>query len=95
MPKHEDIVREIEVYKYFNPPEEGDRDGETIKENASYSSSFEEPSIRNEAPISTNQTLTALAQLCAVRLNASRAMIRYFSPVVRVFMILSSRKCDR
>ena len=55
-----DSVREHELYRYFQPPE----------------SPKQESTLIAHAASSPNTTLTALAQLCAHRLHAKRAVIR-------------------
>lgn len=56
-----DSVRELELYRYFQPPE----------------SPKQQDTLNVHAASSPNTTLTALAQLCALRLHAKRAMIRW------------------
>ena len=60
-PSKIDSVRERELYRYFQPPE----------------SPSQQDTLSVHAASSPNTTLTALAQLCAIRLHAKRAMIRY------------------
>ena len=55
-----DSVRERELYRYFQPPDTPSNKDTLIVHVAS----------------SPNTTLTCLAQLCALRLHAKRAMIR-------------------
>ena len=76
MVNREDLRREAEVYKYFNTPREFSEGGEFLGANISRRTSLLGSFDDGKPPTSTNQTLTALAQLCAVRLNAGRAMIR-------------------
>ena len=75
IPSKADRVREFEVFRYYNPDTPG-RDTDDIpsqenppKDNAN--------ALVEEQASSPDAILTALAQLCAIRLNASRAMIRY------------------
>lgn len=56
-----DSVREHELYRYFQPPE----------------SPKQQDTLIVHAASSPDTTLTALAQLCALRLHAKRAMIRW------------------
>lgn len=56
-----DGVRERELYRYFQPPE----------------TPTHQDTISVHAASSPNTALTALAQLCAIRLHAKRAMIRW------------------
>lgn len=58
-----DSLREHELYRYFQPPE-------SPKQNSS---------LVAHAASSPDTTLTALAQLCALRLHAKRAVIRWDS----------------
>ena len=55
-----DSVRERELYRYFHPPE----------------SPTKQDTLSVHAASSPDTSLTALAQLCAHRLHAKRAMIR-------------------
>lgn len=55
-----DSVRERELYRYFQPP----------------ASPTPQDTLSVHAASSPNTTFTALAQLCALRLHAKRAMIR-------------------
>ena len=69
-----DAARERELFRYFDPPE--------LAAKARLKASQHNLSVENDdplaasAPSSPETTLTALAQLCALRLNASRAMVR-------------------
>lgn len=69
-----DKLRERELFRYYRPSEP---DGENP------ANSRQSPSAPTQAvdvpdrAASPDATLTALAQLCALRLNASRAMVRY------------------
>ena len=75
--KREDLVREIEVSKYFNPPEGSSDDDASPLDYDSQRPTLKKPAYKGNVPTSSDHTLTALAQLCAIRLNAARAMIRY------------------
>ena len=55
-----DSVRERELYRYFQPPE----------------SPTQKDTLSVHVASSPDTSLTALAQLCAHRLHAKRAMIR-------------------
>lgn len=62
---HSDYVRERELFKYCQGLDgAADVDADSLD------------SLKDLAPTSPNTTLTALAQLCALRLDAPRAMIR-------------------
>lgn len=74
-PTEHDIIRERELFKYFQPLVDA---GDTTK--ASYRQFLDgavEEALITKAIESPDRTLTALAQLCACRLDASRAMIRW------------------
>lgn len=60
-PSKVDSVRERELYRYFQPPE----------------FPVHQDTLCAHVASSPNTTLTALAQLCAIRLHAKRAMIRW------------------
>lgn len=77
MVKREDLVREIEVFKYFDALDKSAQDGNLAGDDTQSNQSRRRPSDDGEPLTSPNQVLTALAQLCAIRLNASRAMIRF------------------
>ena len=58
-----DSVREHELYRYFQPPESPKQKNTLVVHAAS----------------SPDTTLTAFAQLCALRLHAKRAIIKWAS----------------
>lgn len=68
-----DKLRERELFRYYRPSEP---DGANSRK--SPSAPAQAVDVPNTAA-SPDTTLTALAQLCALRLNASRAMVRYKS----------------
>ena len=68
-----DITREHELYRYFQPPNNPATSPEVASRNLSR---FAQNTLSANAASSPDTTLTALAQLCALRLNAQRAMIR-------------------
>lgn len=70
----DDIVRERELFRYFQPLL--DRDDNLKASQRQFLDSSVEEAIVTKAIESPDTTLTALAQLCACRLDASRAMVR-------------------
>ena len=70
-----DVIRERELFRYFQPFVDGNEDVEAAQE-ATFDGSADNALV-TKAIESPDTTLTALAQLCACRLDASRAMIRY------------------
>ena len=73
----EDLIREKEISKYFNPPEGSSDDDASPVNHDSQLPKLTKPAYKGNVPTSSDQTLTALAQLCAIRLNAARAIIRF------------------
>lgn len=69
-----DAARERELFRYFDPPEPTAK-APTKASQYNLSIGNDDP-LRSSPPSSPETTLTALAQLCALRLNASRAMVR-------------------
>ncbi|KAL8842089.1 MAG: hypothetical protein Q9176_002781 [Flavoplaca citrina] len=68
-----DAARERELYRYFDPPQlEATAPSLWTRQNLSVS---QDDSLTAKSASSPENTLTALAQLCALRLNASRAMV--------------------
>ena len=63
-----DSTRERELFRYFQPSasETAEQRHRQLSHNT----------LCVDVAVSPDTTLTALAQLCAIRLNASRAMIR-------------------
>ena len=74
VPSEDDIIRERELFRYFQPLVNGD-DNVAATQRQFLDGSAEYAMVQ-KAVESPDKTLTALAQLCACRLNASRAMIR-------------------
>lgn len=68
-----DNTRERELYRYFQPPSSPVGSPEVASRNLA---DFAQNTLSADAVSSPDTTLTALAQLCALRLNAQRAMIR-------------------
>lgn len=69
-----DAARERELFRYFDPL---DFTATIPTKAAQYNLSIGDDDPLNASPPSSPEiTLTALAQLCALRLNASRAMVR-------------------
>lgn len=69
-----DGARERELLRYFEPSEAPSKPSTKATEH-SLSIENDDP-FATTAPSSPETTLTALAQLCALQLNASRAMVR-------------------
>ncbi len=69
-----DAARERELFRYFDPPESTTK-APTKATQYNISIGNDDP-LNASPPSSPETTLTALAQLCALRLDASRAMIR-------------------
>ena len=74
VPSEDDIIRERELFRYFQPLVDDDSNA-SASQLQCLDGSFEDAMVQ-KAIESPNRTLTALAQLCACRLDASRAMIR-------------------
>ena len=68
-----DVIRERELFRYFQPFVDGNED---VKASERQSLDGTNDALTSKAIESPDITLTALAQLCACRLDASRAMIR-------------------
>ncbi|KAA6412070.1 MAG: hypothetical protein FRX48_04220 [Lasallia pustulata] len=83
-----DSVREREFYRYYNP---------TDASAAAPTSSHGVPNIVDPNTLSAHQasspdtTLTALVQLCALRLHASRAMVSLISKETQYFIAESTK----
>ena len=75
VPTEDDIIRERELFRYFQPSVIDD-DNVAATQRQFLDGSVEDAMVQ-KAIESPDKTLTALAQLCACRLDASRAMIRY------------------
>lgn len=73
-----DGVRERELYRYFQPP----------------ASPTQQDTLSVHAASSPNTTLTALAQLCALRLHAKRAMISLIDRQKQYFVAESTKTLD-
>ena len=69
-----DVIRERELLRYFQPLVDGN-EGDKASERQNLDGTND--ALVSKAIESPDVTLTALAQLCACRLDASRAMIRY------------------
>ena len=74
-PTEDDIIRERELFRYFQPAD----DDNVAATRRQFLDGSAEDAMVQMAVESPDKTLTALAQLCACRLDASRAMIRYIS----------------
>ncbi|KAL8715606.1 MAG: hypothetical protein Q9220_000943 [cf. Caloplaca sp. 1 TL-2023] len=87
-----DAARERELYRYFEPPEGSQRGPEKATQ---YSLSIETTDeLTANPPSSPETTLTALAQLCALRLNASRAMVSVISKETQYFIAEATKTLD-
>ena len=73
VPTEDDIIRERELFRYFQLPVNDDNVASTHRQ---FLDGSVEHAMVQKAVESPDKTLTALAQLCACRLDASRAMIR-------------------
>lgn len=71
-----DSTRERELYRYYQP---SDSKVERSTQGRRNLAALADNTLSVDAASSPDTTLTALAQLCALRLNASRAMVRYVS----------------
>ena len=82
MPSKVDSLRERELYRYFKPPESPTAfESDGAEEDGKVQDDTPSP-----PPISSpDTTLTALSQLCCVRLNAQRSMIREVLYVAYIF----------
>ena len=69
IPAKVDSIREHELYRYYQPLQ-------SPAEESEEPSKPEENTLSANAASSPDTTLTSLAQLCAIRLSAQRAMIR-------------------
>ncbi|KAL8918445.1 MAG: hypothetical protein Q9208_007351 [Pyrenodesmia sp. 3 TL-2023] len=87
-----DAARERELFRYFDPPEP------TAKAPAKatqYNLSIDnDDSLHATSPSSPEITLTALAQLCALRLNASRAMVSVIAKATQYFIAEATKSLD-
>ncbi|KAL8730215.1 MAG: hypothetical protein Q9166_004192 [cf. Caloplaca sp. 2 TL-2023] len=87
-----DAARERELYRYFDPPE--------LEASAPSLATRHNLSIRPDDPLTANPlsspktTLTALAQLCALRLNASRAMVSVIAKDTQYFLAEATKSLD-
>lgn len=79
-------VRERELYRYYQPKSRNESDAR--QRNLTVLPDNE--SVTADGVTSPDNTLTALAQLAAIRLNAQRAMVRYISVTVERIMGLMS-----
>ncbi|KAL9015446.1 MAG: hypothetical protein Q9185_007154 [Variospora sp. 1 TL-2023] len=87
-----DAARERELFRYFDPP---DPTRKAPTRATRYSLSIgEDDSLADSPPSSPEITLTALAQLCAIRLNASRAMISVIGKDTQYFIAEATKTLD-
>lgn len=71
--QHEDDRRAQELYRYFNPSNPAAQALNTYPDAGDVQASWSHSVDEVKSP---NTTLTAFAQLAAIKLNAQRAMIR-------------------
>lgn len=83
----DDILRERELFRYFQPLVDGHEDVMAARQ-ATFDGSADKALV-TKAIESPDTTLTALAQLCACRLDASRAMIRYATSHPKLTMLMN------
>ncbi|KAL8894794.1 MAG: hypothetical protein Q9192_004045 [Flavoplaca navasiana] len=87
-----DAARERELYRYFDPPRlEATAPSLSTRQNLSVSK--DDPFTAKSAS-SPENTLTALAQLCALRLNASRAMVSVIAKDTQYFIAEATKTLD-
>ncbi|KAI4087353.1 MAG: hypothetical protein LQ344_006848 [Seirophora lacunosa] len=87
-----DAARERELFRYFDPP---DPTRKTPTKATRYSLSIgDDDPLTASPPSSPEVTLTALAQLCALRLNASRAMISVIAKDTQYFIAEATKTLD-
>lgn len=67
-----DSARERELYRYYHPNSRNERNARK----RSLTVLPDDDTVTADGAISPDNTLTALAQLAAIRLNAQRAMVR-------------------
>lgn len=67
-----DSARERELYRYYHPNSRNERNARQ----RSLTVLPDDDTVTADGAISPDNTLTALAQLAAIRLNAQRAMVR-------------------
>ncbi|KAI4259617.1 MAG: hypothetical protein L6R42_004499, partial [Xanthoria sp. 1 TBL-2021] len=86
-----DAARERELYRYFEPPQ---LDATAPSLSARHNLSVEPNDPLTNSPSSPENTLTALAQLCALRLNASRAMVSVIAKDTQYFIAEATKTLD-
>lgn len=79
-----DSTRERELYRYYQPSESTAERNEPLAKTT----------LSVDAATSPDTTLTALAQLCALRLHASRAMISVIGKQTQYFLAESTKTLD-
>ncbi|KAI4201143.1 MAG: hypothetical protein LQ350_003458 [Teloschistes chrysophthalmus] len=84
-----DAVRERELYRYFEPPEV---ETHAIREGIAEDGSSLPGNAKASLPPST--TLTALAQLCALRLDAKRAVVSVIARKTQYFLAEATKYTD-
>ncbi|KAL8770511.1 MAG: hypothetical protein Q9209_003767 [Squamulea sp. 1 TL-2023] len=86
-----DAARERELYRYFDPPQlEATAPSLATRHTLSVERN---DSLPTKSP-SSETTLTALAQLCALRLNASRAMVSVIAKDTQYFIAEATKTLD-
>ncbi|KAL9035069.1 MAG: hypothetical protein Q9180_005055, partial [Flavoplaca navasiana] len=87
-----DAARERELYRYFDPPRlEATAPSLSTRQNLSVS---QDDPLTAKSASSPENTLTALAQLCALRLNASRAMVSVIAKDTQYFIAEATKTLD-
>ncbi|KAL8993224.1 MAG: hypothetical protein Q9169_006507 [Polycauliona sp. 2 TL-2023] len=87
-----DAARERELYRYFDPPHlEAAAPSLSARQNLSVE--HDDP-LTAKPPSSPENTLTALAQLCALRLDASRAMVSVIAQDTQYFIAEATKTMD-
>ncbi|KAL8846899.1 MAG: hypothetical protein Q9221_008040 [Calogaya cf. arnoldii] len=87
-----DATRERELYRYFDQPQL-EATAPSLATRQTLSVDHNDPLIAI-SPSSPENTLTALAQLCALRLNASRAMVSVIAKDTQYFIAEATKTLD-
>ncbi|KAL8860062.1 MAG: hypothetical protein Q9178_003611 [Gyalolechia marmorata] len=87
-----DAARERELYRYFDPPQL-EATAPSLATRHTLSVAHNDP-LTAKSPSSPETTLTALAQLCALRLDASRAMVSVIAKDTQYFIAESTKTLD-
>ncbi|KAI4122916.1 MAG: hypothetical protein LQ338_005549 [Usnochroma carphineum] len=87
-----DAARERELFRYFDPPQS--TPATPTKATQPGLSIDDDDSSATSTPSSPETTLTALAQLCALRLDASRAIVSVISKETQYFIAEATKTLD-